>query len=154
MLKFCLQILNFEDHPLKLSLLQLFFVIPRDRSCWFHFPCGRLLSFLGNHSWLKWDSLILEDLAGGGPSCHMAHLFPLSGTENFCSIRFLVTHVLLSSQLLGNKIRCLDCLAGRIKVEFGVFFPICSFAVHFIMCVWYLSQILTHKNLKIKSCLI
>lgn len=84
----------------------------------FQFPCGRLLSFLGNHSGLKWDSLILESSLAVAPAVTWLICSPLSGTENFCSIRFLVTRVLLSSQLLGNKIRCLDCLARRKNVGF------------------------------------
>lgn len=39
----------------------------------FHFPWGRLLSFLGNH---RSEILGFWSFAGSGPSCLMAHLFP------------------------------------------------------------------------------
>lgn len=57
---------------------------------------------------------------------------PLSGTGNFSSSRFLVSRVLLSSHSLGNKIKCLDCLARRVKVGFGIFFPISGCPFHYV----------------------
>lgn len=144
-LKFSLQTLSCEDA----AVPELLSLDCCDSSSSFISPGGGCF-----HSWAItevrfWDSGALLAVA---PAVSWPICSPLSGAENFCSIRSLVTRVLLSSHLLGNKIRCLDCLARRTKGGL-LFFPKCSFAVHFIMCV-YLSQMVTHKNLKIKSYLI